>query len=205
MSIFNEADLKNRVSRSSVGEPIRALIRDVIDSVTLVENDSYVGVANTGVTAAEYGTPYQHTTVLTFNVTDAITVADNAALADGYELYAFPTGRVIINSASLSVGISVAEDTTNTAAEAALGTTAASEANATVGAAGATCENISGPADTIHCDGSAERTSQLATPVLIASGGKVYLNVASTWGNTAGTDLTGDVFGTAIVNWSFTL
>lgn len=164
-----------------------------------------VGTAGTGVTAVEYGDGYHHTTVLTIAATDAVTVADAAALADGHLVYTFPAGAVIVTAGYLSAGISVAEDVTNAIAEAALGTVIASGANATVGAVGATSEDISDPADSITCDGVAEVVTMLATDVAIATGDAhtVYFNIASTWGNTAGTDLTGDLSGTAVIVWNF--
>lgn len=174
-----------------------------IDNTAIVSEN--VGAANTGVTAAEYGDGYNHTTVLTIDVTDAITVDDDAALADGYLVYTFPAGAIIVNSGYLSGAISVAEDTTNSAAEAALGTTMAAGAVATIGASAATDEDISDPAAGIVCDGVLEVVTMLATDVLIATGDAhtVHFNVASTWGNTAGTDLTGDISGTAVINWKF--
>lgn len=163
------------------------------------------GVAPAGVTAEEYGDGYNHTTVLTIAMEDAINVADNAALADGALVYTFPAGAIIVTSAYLSAAIEVAEDTTNSAAEAALGTVVAADANATIGASSATAEDLSGPADSITCDGVAEVVTMLATDVLIASGDAhtVFFNIASTWADTDGIDLTGDLSGTAVINWKF--
>lgn len=163
------------------------------------------GTAGTGVTAFEGGDRVNRWTRLTINAVDAITVADNAALADGHLIYTFPAGNIIVTGAYLSGAVSVAEDTTNAVAEIALGTVIASGANATIGAVGATSENLSGPAASVVCDGVDEFVTFLATDVLIPSADAhtVYFNVASTWGNTAGADLTGDLSGTAILLWKY--
>jgi len=211
MTAFTAANLAARIQRTPVTSPVRKILRDISDSAVITDADSdvqtavNVGVAGTGVTAVEYGDGHNHTTVLTIAATDAVTVADNAALADGHLVYTFPAGAIIVNSGYLSAAISVAEDTTNSAAEAALGTVVGAGANATLGAVGATSEDISGPAASITCDGAAEVVTMLATDILIAAAGAhtVFFNIASTWGNTAGTDLTGDLSGTAVINWKF--
>lgn len=163
------------------------------------------GTPGTGVVAFEGGDRVNRWTRLTINAIDAITVADNAALADGHLIYTFPAGNIILTGGYLSGAVSVAEDTTNAVAEIALGTTAGTGANATLGAVAATAENISNPTASVVCDGVAEYVTFLATDILIASADAhtVYFNVASTWGNTAGTDLTGDLSGTAILLWKY--
>lgn len=178
---------------------------DIIESPAVTKTTVNIGTAGTGVTAVEYGNGYTHTTVLTIAATDAVTVADDAALADGHLVYTFPAGALIITAGYLSGAISVAEDTTNSAAEAALGTTMSTGANATIGASAATDEDISDPAASITCDGVAEVVTMLATDKMIATGDAhtVYFNIASTWGNTAGTDLSGDISGTGVIVWNF--
>ena len=52
-----------------------------------------VGTVGTGVTAVEYGDAYNHTTVLTINAVDAITVADTAALPAGRSSWQFQKRR----------------------------------------------------------------------------------------------------------------
>ena len=68
-----------------------------------------VGTANAGVTAVEYGSGVNHKTVLTVNQAAALTLGDNASLADGYLLYTFPAGALVVNSASMSMGVTNAE------------------------------------------------------------------------------------------------
>lgn len=165
------------------------------------------GTAGTDVLASEKGDSHSHTTVLSMNITNAITVADNAALSDGYLVYTFPAGEIIVHSATISMAITLAEDTTATP-EVGLGTTIGSGANATLGAVDAAAENILGPATADDCAGTAEVLTVAVgggTPLVIATAGDhtVYFNLAATWADTAGTDLTGDIAGTIILNWSF--
>lgn len=166
-----------------------------------------VGTANTGVTAAEYGDGYNHTTVLTVSQEDAVTVADNAALCDGYLLYTLPAGEIIVNSAYISMAVTLAEDTTATP-EVGIGTVLGSGAHATLGASDADCEDILGPATADDCAGTAEVLTVAVgagTPLVIAAAGAhlVHFNLAATWADTAGTDLTGDIAGTVVLNWAF--
>ena len=166
-----------------------------------------VGTANTGVTAVEHGDGYNHTTILTVSQEDAVTVADNSALCDGYLLYTFPAGEIIVNSASISMAVTLAEDTTATP-EVGLGTVIGSDTQATLGADDAGCEDILGPATADDCAGTAEVLTVAVgagTPLVIAAAGAhlVHFNLAATWADTAGTDLTGDIAGTVVLNWAF--
>jgi len=165
---------------------------------------SNVGAVNTGVTAVEYGDGYNHTTVLTVSQVDALTVADNAALADGYLLYTLPAGACVINSAYMTMAVTLAEDTTATA-DVGLGTTVGSGANATLNAVGAAAENILTGQTSADCNGTATVKTVADQVLVIESGGDhtVYFNVADTWADTAGVDLTGDIAGTVVLNWSF--
>lgn len=171
-------------------------------SGNLLTSDN-VGAVNTGVTAVEHGDGYNHTTVLTVSQADAVTVADNAALADGYLLYTLPAGAIYVNSAYISMGVTLAEDTTATP-EVGLGTLVGSGANATLGDVGAGAENILGPATADDCAGTAEVLTQSAALAVEAGDShEVFFNLAATWADTAGADLTGDIAGTVVINWSF--
>jgi hypothetical protein len=162
-----------------------------------------IGTPETGVTAEEYGDGYLHTTKLTLAMTDAFTVADNAALACGAKLYTFPTGIIVVHAAALEVGVTLAEDTTQAAAELGLGTVVGSGANATLGAVGATCENILGPVTPSACDGTLSKIGKASGLYLADAANAVFLNLAATWADTAGTDLTGDAAGNIHLVWSF--
>lgn len=166
-----------------------------------------VGTAGTGVTAVEYGDGLNHTTVLTVAVTDAVTVADGAALCDGYLVYTFPAGEVIVNSASISMGVTLAEDTDATP-ELCIGNVLGSDAQATCGEDDAGLENILGPATADDCAGTAEvltAATNSGAPLVLATADdhKVYFNLCATWSDTAGADLTGDIAGTVVINWQF--
>ncbi len=162
-----------------------------------------VGTANTGVTAVEYGDAYKHTTILTISQVNAVTVDDNAAISDGYLLYTFPAGEIVIDSAYMSMAVTLAEDTTATP-EVGLGTLIGSGANATLGAVGAGAENVLGPATADDCAGTAEvLTAAPGLVIATAAAHILHFNIAATWADTAGTDLTGDIAGTVVLNWSF--
>lgn len=170
-------------------------------------NTANAGTANTGVTAVEYGDGFNHTSVLTVSQTDAITVADNAALADGYLVYTFPAGTVVVHSAYMTMGVTLAEDTTATA-DVGIGTTQGSAAAATLDLDNAACENILTGQTTANCSGTATvktATPTAAVPLVIESGDDhtVYFNIANTWADTAGVDLTGDIAGTIVLKWEF--
>ncbi len=164
------------------------------------------GSPNSGVTAVEYGDGRRHITVLTVNVTDALTVADNASIADGYLVYTFPAGEVIVESASMSMGVTAAEDTTATP-DVGIGTVIGTGAVAVLGGT-ATFENII----TGQTAGDAAGTPTVATtiptaavPLVIATAGAhtVHFNVADGWADTAGTDLTADIAGQIILVWTY--
>jgi hypothetical protein len=167
-----------------------------------------VGSVPSGVSVKEYGDEYgNRTTVLTVNKVDAFTVADNSALCDGTLLYTFPAGAIIVDSAKIALAVSLAEDTTATP-EIGLGNVEGSDTQATLGADDAGCENILGPATMDDCDGTVETltatTNSGAGLVLAAADAHtVYCNIAATWADTAGTDLTGDLAGTVVLNWKF--
>jgi len=166
-----------------------------------------VGVAPTGVTAVEHGDGINHCTVLTVALTDCYTVADNSALCDGALIYTFPAGRILIEAIGFSLGVTLAEDTTNTP-EFGLGFLAGSDTQATLGADDVTCENIHGPETLADCAGTAEVVQAIAgngTPLALAVGDAhtVYANIAATWADTAGTDLTGDLAGECTICWKF--
>lgn len=165
---------------------------------------SGAGTPNTGVTAVEYGDGRSHTSILTVSQTDALTVADNAALADGYLLYTFPAGAFAVNSAMMSIEVNHADgESAAGAGELALGTTASSGANATIGASATTDENICGPLAGVNTTDAAVNTV-LYSQLVIATGGAhtVYLNIADTWANVTGTDLDADIVGTVVLSWT---
>lgn len=174
-------------------------------NVASVLTDANVGTANTGVTAVEYGNGFNHTTVLTVSQTDALTIADNAALSDGYLLYTLPAGAIVVNSAYMTMGITAAStEAQSDTPEVGLGTLIGSGVNATLGDVGANAENILGPATADDCNGTAELLTQgKFVAIEAADAHTVYFNVADTWADDTGGDLTADIAGTVVLNWSF--
>jgi len=166
---------------------------------------SNVGVANTGVVAQEFGNSRQHVTVLTVAQTDAITLADNAAIADGSLLYTFPAGAIFIHAAHMD--LAVTHDGAESAAgagEFALGTTLSTGAYATIGASAATDENICGPLAGVDTADAAVSTVKVSNLILDDTATrKCYFNIADTWANVASTALDSDIAGTVILEWTF--
>jgi len=174
---------------------------------TTAKCTSNVGAVNTGVTAVEYGDGYNHVTVLTVSQVDALTLADNAALADGYLLYTLPAGAICVDYSYMSMAVTAAEDTTATA-DVGLGTTLASAAQATLDLDNAACENIITGQTAANCSGTATVKTAAPTagiPYIIESADDhtIYFNVADTWADTAGVDLTADIAGTVVIAWRF--
>lgn len=176
----------------------------IVDGVQM--KDGYIvdsqGTANTGVTAVTYGGGKDFVTVLTVDVTNAVDVADNAALADGYLLYTFPAGPIAVSAATMSMALTLAEDTTATP-DVGLGTTVASGAVSVLGGTAA-FENILTGQTAADANGTATVKTVVNQPLAIESAGAhtVYFNIADTWADTAGTDLTGDIAGTVVIKWS---
>lgn len=168
---------------------------------------SNVGVPGTGVDAEEFGDRYNHTTVLTIDAANSLTVADNAAIADGHLIYTFPAGSVIVNSAYMSVAVSVGSDQLIAdTPDVGIGTVTGSGAVATLDGT-ATFENIITGQTAADSNGTATVKTSIPTaavPLVIETGAAhtVYLNVADTWANDTDGDLTADLSGTVIINWT---
>ena len=163
-----------------------------------------VGTANTGVIAAEYGNGYNHVTVLTVAQTDAVTLADNAAIADGSLLYTFPAGAIHIVSAHMDLAVThVSAASAAGAGEFALGTTAATGAVATIGASASTDENICGPLAGVDTADAAVSTVKVSGVVLDDTATHYcYFNLADTWADVTVVSLDSDIAGTVVLNWT---
>lgn len=167
-----------------------------------------VGTANTGVTAVEYGDGVDHTTVLTVSVTDAVDIADNAALADGYLLYTFPAGLIVVEQAYMTMALSVASTEAQAdTPDVGLGTVIASGAVATLDGTGTFEDLLTGQT---AADSNGTATVALANPtagvpflIPAASAHTVHFNIADTWADDTGGDLTGDIAGTVVLKWKF--
>lgn len=172
-------------------------------------NKTNIGTPNSGVLAQEYGNGYNHTTVLSINKAAALTLADNAALADGYLLYTLPAGVIVLNSAHMAITVSNTEHTANATGELGLGTTIASGAVAVLSGTAGFENVITGLA---AYDMGTVGTS---TDICNSTGGLggliipaadphiIHVNLASTWANTAGAALDADITGFVVLNWTF--
>ncbi len=172
-----------------------------------VATGANVGTAATGLTVAEYGDGYNHTTVLTLSAFSIGNSADDASLALGKLIYTFPTGVICVNSAALAVGVTIADAVKTDTPEIGLGTVIGSGANATLGDVGATAENILEGAATADCNGTVKLISDFPTantPLIIpaASAHTVYFNISDGWADlTAASALTAT--GTIIIQWNY--
>ncbi len=186
--------------------PTLPLVTPTVTTTAGIQTSANVGTANTGVTATEYGDGRRHVTVLTVSQADALTVADNANIADGYLLYTLPAGEVVVESASMSMAVTAAEDTTATP-DVGLGTVIGTGAVAVLGGT-ATFENIITGQTAADANGTATVATTIPTaavPLVIATAGAhtVHFNVADGWADTAGTDLTADIAGQVVLVWTY--
>lgn len=167
-----------------------------------------VGTANTGVTAVEFGDGYHHVTVLTVSQADALTIADTAAIADGYLLYTLPAGICVVSAAYMSMAVSAAStEAQSDTPDVGLGTTIASGSVATLDGTAA-FENLITGQTAADANGTATVKTTVPTAgasLVIESGDDhtVHFNVADTWANDTGGDLTADIAGTVIIVWDF--
>lgn len=180
-------------------------IKTYIDTVNTAANAATVGVANTDITASEYGDGIWHKTVLTFNKAAMFTVGDNANLGVGYKLYTMPAGAVVIDSAYMDVALTAADNAIKTdTPEIGLGTVIASGA-VDVLSGTATFEDILTAQVAADCDGTAT-VKTIANQVLVMETGDahtVHLNVADGWADRAAGDPAGAVAGagTVVLFW----
>jgi len=166
------------------------------------------GTANTGVTAVEEGNGVHNRTTLTVSQVDALTLADNDAIADGYLLYTFPAGKIVIHSASMSMAVSAASaELQADTPDVGLGTVIAEGAVATLDGTGTFEDIVTGQT---AADANGTETLKTATPtggapfvMESADAHTLHFNVADTWADDTGADLTADISGTVIIEWSF--
>lgn len=134
------------------------------------------------------------------------TISADAALAFGEHIFTFPLGLIKPNWASLYLLSTCATGLSATAGEIGLGTVIASGANATLGAVGATSEDImEGTTISNHVAATALTSRKRNTPVAYGDHGatgdfgvldgsstakKCFLNIASTFDQTAAEAIT---------------
>jgi hypothetical protein len=179
-----------------------------------IQTSVQVGSVGSGVTATEYGDGFIHNTRLALAVTDAFTTGDNAALGDGHLIYTFPAGQIVVHSASL-VDIAITSASTeqqNDTPDVGLGTTEATGVIATLDGTPAMENILTGQTwSTGKMNGTAQSAVDMADVatgnggLVIADGGDhtVYLNIADTWADDLGGDLTADVTGVVHLVWSY--
>lgn len=178
-------------------------INGILGSGTMAAND---GTANTGVTAVESGDGFVHRTTLTISQVDAITIADNVDLCDGYLLYTFPAGIIVIDNAYMSMAVTVASSEAGSdAPEVGLGTAIGT---GSVAVLSTTLEDILTGQVAANCTGTptvaVTRTTVTGTlPILSGAAHTVHFNVADGWADDTGGDLTADIAGTVVLSWRF--
>ncbi len=170
----------------------------------LDQNTVNVGTAGTGVTAAEYGDGYYHTTVLTVSTT-LPAIAGGAALAIGKLMYTFPAGAQVIASSYMSLGVTQTQahinaDTPKVGLGSVIGVGAVSVLNGNAAFMDIITEQAAS-----NCTGTATVKSAKATSspfefITAAAGAKtVYANFAASWA--ASGDAAALLAGTVVLHW----
>lgn len=161
-----------------------------------------VGTPNTGVIADEYGSGDSHITVLTVNQVDALTLADGANIADGYLLYTFPAGSVIIDGCAMTMGATAADTLLSAAAtEAGIGSVIATGAVAVLSGTATFEDTLTGQVGVI--DGTADvQAVTTARAIQVAGAKTVHYNLAMASTVATATDMSCDIAGTVVINWT---
>lgn len=183
----------------------------MVDASKRLRTAANNGAVTTGATTAavEIGDGERHTTILTLTAFAVGLSGDNANLARGASLYSFPAGEIIVEAASINVALTLADAVQTDTPEIGLGTVpCAGEVQATLGAVGATAENIFEGVAVTNVNGGtstvATKCPTAAAPFIIptASTHVVALNVADGWADlTAASAITAT--GTIILSWKF--
>jgi hypothetical protein len=164
-----------------------------------------IGTPGTGVTAVEYGTGYEHTTVLTVN-TVLPNIAGGASLGVGVLMYTLPSGVQVINSSYFTMGITQTTGHINAnTPTVGLGTVIASGAISVLSGT-ATFQDISVGVAAANCTGTATVQTALATasPFVViraaAAAKTIYFNAAAAWA--ASGDPAAILAGTIVLQWT---
>ncbi len=183
-------------------------IVNVINAVTNAAMAANEGTANTGVTAVERGDGIHHRTTLTVSQVNSITIADNTDICDGYLLYTFPAGVIIVDGCYMSMALSVASsEAQSDAPEVGIGTVIGTGSVAVLSGT-ATFEDILTGQVAADSNGTAtvavtRPTAAGGLPIAAAAAHTVHFNVADGWANDTGGDLTADISGTVVLSWRF--
>ena len=161
-----------------------------------------VGTVADGSSVVEYGDSVNHQSVITVATTLGA-IAGGANLCLGKLVYTFPAGAVNVKSTYISMALTQSEgNITADTPEVGIGAVLGAGAQATIGAAGATMENLYEGTAAADCNGTAT-VGQKATSLVIATGGAhtVYFNTADGWA--ASGDAATAIAGTIIIDWCF--
>ena len=160
----------------------------------ITDTDVKVGSVANG-TVTEYGNKYQH--VSTIKVTAFTQAIAGAALSFGKKIYDFPEGIIKCTRAVFDVNMIAPTDTI--VGEIGLGTVVGSGANATLGAVGATAEDIvdgfatTEPAASPGADTQAGKEAEAGQLDGTSTAKDLYLNFAATWTATESLTISGTV------------
>ena len=150
-------------------------------------------VAAEGTLVSESGVGKLHVTELTFTKTTTIA---GAALADGARCYTFPAKRVSILALQIDATLTAPVDTTTP--EIGAGTLIGSGANATLGAVGATAEDlIEGTASEAFASSgtAASRSGTIAKlPLTVAASSVLHVNWAGSYAESEDVTVNGSVY-----------
>lgn len=188
-----------RFALTATNTPVRVRIYNPIAYKT----GPVPGTLNAGVAVREYRAGAQYSTVIDINTT-LPAIAGGANLGVGKLLYTLPAGNCIIESASMSVGITQTQgNITADTPDVGLGTVIASGVVAVLGGT-ATFENIITGQTAANCSGSKTVATTIPTagvPLVINSGDAhaVHLNVADGWA--ASGDTGALLRGRVVLNW----
>lgn len=202
MALYNGLDRGSNLSDLDSAPTARTNLGMGTQASAAAARTAVVGAIGTGATSlVEYSADgFNHVTIITLTAVAVAAIGDNENLAGGLLIYTLPAGAIIINNATMSVGITKAETTTDTP-EVGLGTVIGSGANATLGAVGATCEDILGPAVADDTAGTAELLTKATALKIEAAGTKtVHFNFADGWADV--TDESATVTGTVVLGWT---
>lgn len=162
------------------------------------------GTANTGVTAVEEGDGIFHRTTLTISQVNAVDITDNTAVADGYLIYTFPAGAIVVTGCYMSMALTVASsEAQSDQPEFGIGTVIGVGVVSNLSTP-ATFEDILTGTSAADSNGTALlATSRTTVAIRAADSHAVHFNIADTWADDTGGDLTADIAGTVVLTWQF--
>lgn len=200
--VLSPAAQRLRVLQNLSGDT-DATLANFIGAVTGEAPSSSVGTANTGVTATEYGTAGQHTTVLSFTDLVVGAAGDSGAQGRGVLLYTLPAGIIQVKSAVLSVGLTLAGGATPTTDTPDLGLgTVIATGSISVLSGTATFEDILTGQTVNDMAGTVEFASVAQNlGIAAASAHTVHLNVADTWADLTPNNPNILATGTVAISW----